>query len=281
MPWARFDDRFDQDRDLAYLTEGAVALHLCATTWCSRNLTDGHITKEEVKHLFGYSPSAVKALTSKCAPGNKPWWETTSTGYRIRSFLEYNPSKDIVEATREERRAAGRRGGQARWEKAKSQDEGSGNDGKTPGILPSTLPSDLPDSLPSNSQPNSGNSDSTLPSKLDAPYSRIPGIKQVATQELGMPNSNLGVDGLENPGNPNASGGLEISEESGRTGGPQKLGDLARQIVGEEPPRERPKRRAAPRPAEDFDPTVPDEETERLKREQIERLRAASRQGAA
>lgn len=272
MPWARFDDNFDVDRDLAFLTPQAVALHVCATTWCSRNLTDGNISKEEARHIFGYSPAAVKALLTKCAPGNKPWWEETSNGYRIRSYCDYNPTAEEARASMEKRSEAGKRNAAARWEKGKEASESSKRS--------SQMAYEPNANLHANSHANRMPTECQKNAPVPFPFPES-NRNQESNQELGMPNSNLGVEGLEDAGSPNASGGLEISEGNGRAGGPVKLGDLARQIVGGNEPPERPKRRAAPRPAEDFDPNVPDEETERLRRDQIERLKAASQPGAA
>jgi len=101
MPWLRTDDRFDDDADLDFLSEGAVALNLCAGTWSSRNLTDGFIPEARVRKLFGYSEAAVKLLLEAAAPGNKPWWIKVEGGYQIRNFLKYNPSAEQVRTERQ------------------------------------------------------------------------------------------------------------------------------------------------------------------------------------
>lgn len=280
MPWARFDDNFDVDRDLAFLTPQAVALHVCATTWCSRNLTDGNISKEEARHIFGYSPAAVKALLTKCAPGNKPWWEETANGYRIRSYCDYNPTADEARASMERRSEAGKQNAAARWEKGKDAPRASKDESQ----MASKPNAKLHASSHANRHEKNANSHANPMQTECQKNAPVPfpesNRKQEATQELGMPNSKLGVEGLENSGNPNAFGDLDLAEGNGRTGGPTKLGDLAREIVDGKPARERVRRRM-PLPAVDLDPETPDPETERLRREQIARLKAANGSEAA
>ena len=107
MPWVKFDDRFDDQDDIDMMSTDAIALNLCATTWSSRNLTDGFIPDARVRRLPGGTPEAVELL---CA-GEKPWWEKVDGGYQIRSFLKYNPSAEEVRARREtdaERKASSR-----------------------------------------------------------------------------------------------------------------------------------------------------------------------------
>jgi len=97
MPWVRFDDRFDDQDDIDMMSTDAIALNLCATTWSSRNLTDGFIPDARVRRLPGGTPEAVELLCS----GEKPWWERVPGGYRLLR---------LAPPTREEhqRRAGGR-----------------------------------------------------------------------------------------------------------------------------------------------------------------------------
>lgn len=112
MPWVKFDDGFDDSDDIDNMSCEAIALHVCATTWSARNLTDGLIPEGRIKRLpGGDSEQAIRDLTS----GDKPWWIKVDGGYQIRSFLKYNPSGQEFKDRREEisriRSEAGRKGG--------------------------------------------------------------------------------------------------------------------------------------------------------------------------
>jgi len=100
MPWIRQTDTFDDDPDLDFMTEGAVALFWCANSWSARNLTDGFIPESRARRLFGYSEEAVHCLVNRCAPGKEPWWVRVDGGFQIRSFLKYNPTAAEVEEQR-------------------------------------------------------------------------------------------------------------------------------------------------------------------------------------
>lgn len=109
MPWVRFDDRFDDQDDIDLMSCEAIALNLCATTWSSRNRTDGFIPEARARRLPGGTAEAIQQLCS----GDKPWWERVEGGYQIRSFLKYNPSAEDVRAYRQaaaERKAKSRDG---------------------------------------------------------------------------------------------------------------------------------------------------------------------------
>jgi hypothetical protein len=96
MPWARFDDQFHDDPDLDTICDSAGLLHLCGTTWSSRNLTDGNIPKARVAKLSGGgNPQAIIDLLTV------GWWVDNGDHYTIRSFLKYNPSRSEILAERE------------------------------------------------------------------------------------------------------------------------------------------------------------------------------------
>lgn len=130
MPWVRFDDGFDDSDDIDNMSTDAIALHVCATTWSSRNLTDGFIPEGRVRKLPGGNDQAIAEL---CA-GEKPWWVRVSGGFQVRSYLKYNPSGQEFKERREEisqaRSEAGKKGMETRWGKAKEQQTDSNDDNK-------------------------------------------------------------------------------------------------------------------------------------------------------
>jgi hypothetical protein len=101
MPWARFDDGFDDDPDVRMLSDQAVAAHVCATTWSSRHLTDGFVPVTALLTLRVTQGETLKELCSACIRGHLPFWTEVEGGYQIRSYLKYNPSKAQVLAERE------------------------------------------------------------------------------------------------------------------------------------------------------------------------------------
>lgn len=75
----------------------AIALHVCATTWASRSLTDGFIPEARVRKLPGGEDGVPACLLD----GEKPWWIKVEGGYQVRSYLKFNPTKEKVLAERE------------------------------------------------------------------------------------------------------------------------------------------------------------------------------------
>ncbi len=93
MTWVRFDDQFHDDPDLYEfdLSGDAVCIHVCGTTWCAANLTDGRIPIGKVSKLHrGENVAAVQELV------RAGWWVETDGAYIIRSFLKYNKSREQV-----------------------------------------------------------------------------------------------------------------------------------------------------------------------------------------
>lgn len=133
MPWVKFDDGFDDEPEIDNLSDSAVALYFTATTWSSRNLTDGFIPFGRVRKLPGGSESAAEELCN-CG-GDKPWWIRVEGGYQIRSFLKYNPSAAEVEAQRNT------------W-KNKKAGQKKPLISETPAGIPQETPSGIPGEIP-------------------------------------------------------------------------------------------------------------------------------------
>jgi hypothetical protein len=111
MPWARFDEEFPAHRKVRPLTDAAFRLHVSAICWSNRNLTDGLIPDDELPYV-----SDVK--NPEKATGQlelRGLWERTPSGWLIHDYLEFNPPAAFVEAERQKKAAAGRKGAQARW----------------------------------------------------------------------------------------------------------------------------------------------------------------------
>jgi hypothetical protein len=117
MAWVKLDDHFAEHPKIA--TAGPLAgwLHVCALCYCNRHLTDGFIPARVVGTLADFAgindeasgEANPKQLASILL--DVGLWEEDEGGYRIHDYLEYNPSREEVIATREKRAEAGRIGG--------------------------------------------------------------------------------------------------------------------------------------------------------------------------
>lgn len=97
MAWLRIDDRVRTHPKIAEAGPSAAWLWFCGICYCREHLTDGFIPK-----------SAVSSLAMNL---QSPWrharrlvevklWEDALGGYQVHDFLDWNPSKADVIATR-------------------------------------------------------------------------------------------------------------------------------------------------------------------------------------
>jgi hypothetical protein len=128
--WAKLDTGLAQHPKVvraAALEPRAPMLYVCGILWAQRHLTDGHVP---AAMLYGLLPAPLlmggplePAADALEAAG---LWERNGDGWQVHDYLEWQRSRDEVEAMREHlrevRSAAGKRGAAARW--------GNGKDGK-------------------------------------------------------------------------------------------------------------------------------------------------------
>lgn len=101
-------------------------LWLASVTWCNKHLTDGYFPPEALPTLAGMAWGNDSKLLANCQELAKRLldvclWEFDGQQYKVHDFLEYNPTKDQVETTREARKAAGSAGGHAKASKTPSK----------------------------------------------------------------------------------------------------------------------------------------------------------------
>ena len=106
MTWVRIDDTFPDHPKIVGLTDAAFRAHVAGLCYAGRYLTDGHIPTSALRQI-----GTRKAAQELEARG---LWDKTDHGWVINDFLDYNPSKADVQAERDRKREAGRRGGLAR-----------------------------------------------------------------------------------------------------------------------------------------------------------------------
>ncbi len=132
MPWVRLDDHFDEHPKIASVGPLGLALWVTALAYCNRNLTDGFIPWTKARSLVAweYQDADGKLYTVARTTGHvgddvsaphvidllvdAGLWEIVDDGYQIHDYADYQPLKAEIEAAREQKVEAGRRGGQAR-----------------------------------------------------------------------------------------------------------------------------------------------------------------------
>jgi hypothetical protein len=103
MPWARLDDRINLDAKILALSDPAHRMWTCGLAYCSFNLTDGFIPEHAI-HAFGVRAlNKAKVACELCTPtvaGKKALWSKVDDGYRVNDYLDWNDSKETVQAAR-------------------------------------------------------------------------------------------------------------------------------------------------------------------------------------
>lgn len=123
MPWANLDDQFPKHPKVLPLSDAAFRLHVAGVCSCAQYLTDGEVQAEAVALLVPrYKKATLDELirrgqwhdmgqgcgTETCVRGE-------SDAYVIHDYLQWNRSRQDVEAERERKRKAGRKGAEKRW----------------------------------------------------------------------------------------------------------------------------------------------------------------------
>lgn len=101
MTWVKLDDHFPEDDVVSELTHASFRLHVIALCYCARNLTDGILDKRAIR-------VCTSILTTGRANRNVDelvrvglWKRHESGDFEIKNYLEFNPSKEQVDAQRE------------------------------------------------------------------------------------------------------------------------------------------------------------------------------------
>lgn len=115
MSWAKFDDNYSDHPKVIAVGPLGMALHVAATCYAAKYLTDGFIPKNVINRLISFdgitidgnvvsNASIVALLIENGLFDNAPG------GYMVHDYLKYNPSKEDVLVAREEARQR-----QERW----------------------------------------------------------------------------------------------------------------------------------------------------------------------
>lgn len=96
MAWVKLDDGFTEHPKVQEVGGDAAWLHVCALSYCNRNLTDGFIASGVV-HRLSDRRNPRKLAERLTAAG---LWDVTPGGWTIHDYLEFQPSKAKVDAER-------------------------------------------------------------------------------------------------------------------------------------------------------------------------------------
>lgn len=123
MSWANFDDQFPTHPKVVPMTDAAFRLHVSGVCYSANHLTDGHVPADIVKLL---APRFKRATLAELL--RRGQWHSLGNGcdtatcpagvdgeYTIHDYLQWNRSKQAVEAERERKSNAGKKGAEKRW----------------------------------------------------------------------------------------------------------------------------------------------------------------------
>jgi len=135
MVWARFDDQYPDHPKVIEAGPLAAWLNVCAICYSSRYLTDGFVPAGQVRKLADLE-DAMQLAERLVAAG---LWERVPGGFLVHDYLEYNPSREKVNAEREaaRRRMNSRRSPDVRL-----------NFSRTSGEVPTTFNDPVPVPVP-------------------------------------------------------------------------------------------------------------------------------------
>ena len=92
MPWVKLDDRFHENPKILSLGSDAFRLYVLSLTWAGGNLTDGMIPPPIVD-LYADGSTAAELVAAGL-------FVECDGGWRVNDYLEFNPSREDVEAKR-------------------------------------------------------------------------------------------------------------------------------------------------------------------------------------
>ena len=126
MAWVRLDDHMDEhDKVLALEADGPEAMWMLARALmlCNRKETDGYMPAAALARIGSdHGPAKRRRLVARLVevgflhePGHRcPSCPQPPDGWQVHDYPDYQPTRAKLEADREQRRAAGRKGGLAK-----------------------------------------------------------------------------------------------------------------------------------------------------------------------
>ena len=103
MTWVKLDADFPAHPKVVDLSDDAFRAFIGGLCYCNQYLTDGRITPGAIKRIASRKVSAELVAAGL--------WEQNGNGVMVHDYLEYQFSRSTVEANREAKAQAGRKGG--------------------------------------------------------------------------------------------------------------------------------------------------------------------------
>jgi hypothetical protein len=119
MPFGRLHEEAAGDGKLLALSDAAWRMWGMGLIYCQKNLTDGFIAAHAVAS-FGVRAPHKKVAEELCraqVPGKAPLWKKVAGGFQVHDYLQWNDSREIVQAKR-----AGARDRIERWRERHGKD---------------------------------------------------------------------------------------------------------------------------------------------------------------
>lgn len=116
MPFALVDDVWFTNPKVTRLSKDAKLLYLAGNCYCSRNLTDGVLTKTAVRIVLLEVTAKPRHVTELHEAG---FWDRLEDGYLVHDWHDINrPAEEIKQRRKEiseKRREAGKKGAEEKW----------------------------------------------------------------------------------------------------------------------------------------------------------------------
>jgi hypothetical protein len=140
MPWVRIDEEFARHPKVVAAGPLGMAMQVAALCYCNQYLTDGFVPRSVAAGLIDFEGIGMRQWMGELFGGGEDatWklvvedlleaglWIEEKGGYRIHDYHDYQPSREAALKLREDRSAAGHKGGKASA-KARGQASASAN----------------------------------------------------------------------------------------------------------------------------------------------------------
>lgn len=107
MSWAKLDDRFWMHPKIVHAGNESAGVFCRCLSYCGAYLTDGRVPATVALSIAGGKRTLDAVVAAELLE------QLPSGDFYVRDYSHYNPLRDVVEAKREARKEAGRRGGLA------------------------------------------------------------------------------------------------------------------------------------------------------------------------
>lgn len=99
MTWLKIDDGFCEHEKVEALSHPAFRLHVAGLCLCARLLTDGRVSESNLRKLGAGVRVNPKRYVEELVEA-RLWFPHAKGGWRIKDYLDYNPSSVKVKEQR-------------------------------------------------------------------------------------------------------------------------------------------------------------------------------------